>query len=405
MLDNFLNDFFNPKSIAIIGASSNSEKVGGILIKKLLDFKGKVIPINPRQENIFGKKTYSSLKKYSGKIDLVVIAIPAKFVIGALKDCIKKKIKNVIIISAGFSEIGNKKLEEKITKLAQKNKINLLGPNCFGVANPSINLDLTFANNSAKQGDVAFISQSGALWSYLSDVSYSNQNFGFSGFVSLGNMAGLNFSDFINYFNQDKKTKKIVLYIEKIKEGRKFIDICKKSNKEIIVVKAGKSKKGAEAAISHTGSLATDFKIYTGAFKQAGIKQKYSFSEVFNFKKFKFPELKEKKIIVITNAGGAGALITDYLTEEGYDVKPPIDLLGTALAKDYEKILEKFNNKKFNFVVILTPQKMSEPKKTAEVISNFSKKNSVFVFFLGEKSINDTKQIFKKYNIPFFTRI
>jgi acetyltransferase len=396
-----LKNFFQPKTIAVIGASDHEHKVGGILMKKLLDFKGKIIPINPKHRKISGEKAYPSITKYHKKIDLAIIAIPAKFVKKALQNCGTKKIKNVIIISAGFSEVGNKKAEQEIIQIAKRYKINLLGPNCFGVANPYLNLDTTFANKSSKKGNIAFISQSGALWSYLSDIS----KLGFSGFVSLGNIAHLNFSDFVEYFDKDKQTKKIILYMEKLKQGKRFIDICRKSKKEIIVVKAGKSKKGSEAVISHTGSLATDFKIYENAFKQAGIKQVESLSDVFKFEKLKLPKLKEKKTFIITNAGGAGALITDCFVEKGFDVEPPIDLLGTALAKDYEKTLNKLKNKKANFVVILTPQKMSEPKKTAEAIIKTLKNKSVITYFLGEDSVKEAKNILTKNKIPCFTKI
>lgn len=399
-----LKNFFAPKTIAVVGASNDSKKVGGILMRKLLGFRGKVIPINVKNKRIIGKKAYISVKDYSHKIDLAIIAVPAKFVKKVIYDCGIKKIRDVIVISAGFSETGNKTLEKEIVSVAKKFKINLLGPNCFGIANPYLNLDTTFANTSAKKGNIAFISQSGALWSYISDIS-EYKKIGFSGFVSLGNMASLNFCDFIEYFSKDRKTKKIVLYVEKLKQGKRFIELCKKTRKEIIVVKAGRSEEGSMAAISHTGSLATDFEIYKGAFKQAGVKLVGSLASAFNLKKLNinFP-LKKKKVIIITNAGGAGALISDYLDSKGFDVEPPIDLLGTALAKDYEKALNRLKKKDCSFVVILTPQKMSEPEKTAAVISKFKRKN-LFAIFLGGKSIKRAETIFKSNKIYYVTHI
>ena len=398
-----LKDFFSPKIIAVVGASNNPKKIGYVLMKKLSKFKGKIIPINIKHKKMLGKKAYSSLIEYPTKIDLVVIAVPAKIVKHILEDCGKKQIKNVIIISAGFSEVGNNKLEQEIIRIGKKYKINLLGPNCFGIANPSLNLDATFANTSAKKGNIAFISQSGALWSYISDIS-SSTKLGFSGFVSLGNMVDLDFSDFIDYFNKDKKTKKIILYIEKLKQGKRFIEICRKSKKEIIVVKAGKTQKGSKAAISHTGSLATDFEIYKGAFKQAQIKLIDSLSSAFNLKKSKIKitfKTKGNKVVIITNAGGAGALITDYLVEKGFDVKSPIDLIGTALAKDYELALNKLKKANFygSIIIILTPQKMSEPEKTAKAIVKFAKTKPVIACFLGGNSVKKAKEIFKRNNV------
>lgn len=402
-----LTNFFEPKTIAVIGASQHPKKVGNVLMEKLSNFKGEVIPISIKHKEILGKRAYRSIKDYPKKIDLVIIAIPAKWVKQVLKNCGEKRIKNVIVISAGFSEVGNKKLEQEIVKIAKEYQINLLGPNCFGIANPYLNLDTTFANTSAKKGNVAFISQSGALWSYLSDISASKEDFGFSGFVSLGNISDLNFSDFIEYFDKDEKTKKIILYVEKLEHGKRFIDVCRKSKKEIIVVKAGKSEKGSMATISHTGSLATDFEVYKGAFKQARVKLVDSLSSAFGFKKTEIiiPVSKKNKVVIITNAGGAGALMTDYLVEKGFDVKPPIDLIGTALAKDYKLELSKFKGTNYNFVVILTPQKMSEPEKTAKVIVEFSKGHNVTAIFLGDNSIKSAKAIFNKSKIPCITDI
>ncbi len=383
-----LKNFFHPKTIAIIGASNNPEKVGNVLMRKLSEFRGKVIPINPNHNLILNKKTYSNVKKYKEKIDLVVIATPAITIPKIIKQCGKKKIKSVIIISSGFSETGNRKLENKILKIAKKYNIKILGPNCFGIANPYLSLDTTFSNSSPKKGNIAFISQSGALFSYISDFSV-----GFSGFVSLGNMSDLTFSDFITYFNKDKKTKKIILYIEKVKLGKDFIKACQKSKKQILVVKAGKTEKGKKAAISHTGSLATDFKIYQGAFKQAKVKVFNTLAQAFGLKRQTIKP-KTKNIQILTNAGGAAALITDELEEKGHKVKVK-DLLGTALAKDYKRALKRAKNP----LVILTPQKMSELEKTARIIPK-----KALACFLGEKSIKPANKILKKRRIQYYNR-
>lgn len=394
MKKNNLKKFFNPKTIAIIGASNNSKKVGGILMQKTSKFKGKVIPINPNQEWIFNKKAYKSVLDYNKKIDLAIIAIPAKFILGILKQCGKKKIKNIIIISAGFAEQGNNKLEKKLIKIAKNNSINILGPNCFGIANPYLKLDLTFSNNSPSKGSIAFISQSGALASYVFDLKNSK----LSGFVSLGNASDLSFVEWINYFAKDKKTKKIILYVEKIKNGKEFINACKRCNKEIKVIKAGKTEKGSQAAISHTGSIATDYAIYKGAFKQSKIK---IIENIFKPIKKELKQFKGKKVLILTNAGGAGALMSDAVSENNYNlIKEPIDILGDADSKNYKKALDKI--KKINFdilIIILTPQTMSEPEKTAKEITKFSKKKKVLACFLGEKSIKKAIPILKKSNI------
>jgi acyl-CoA synthetase (NDP forming) len=409
-----LKNFFNPKIIAIIGASNSKGKVGNILMEKLEKFNGKTIPINLKKREILGKKAYSSVKNYRNKIDLAIIATPVKTVKKILEECGKKRIKNVIIVSSGFSEIGNKKSEEEISKIAKRYKMNLLGPNCFGIANPFLSLDTTFAKNSVKKGSTAFISQSGALWSCLSD----KKNAKYSGFVSLGNMADLSFTDFIEYFNKDKNTKRIILYVEKIKNGKEFMELCKKSKKEIIAVKAGESKESSKAAISHTGSLATDYRVYEGVFKQANIRiAKTLYSAIENKKQnFIKPEKNKNKVIIITNAGGAGAIITDLCKKNNFEIAKtskkfktnPVDLLGTATAEEYRNILKKLEKENFYDVAIitLTPQTMTEPEKVAEEIVEFLKKiknKRIIACFLGEKSMKESVNLMRKNKIKVLT--
>jgi len=415
MTKDLIKNFLNPNTIAVVGASEDSKKVGNILMEKLSKFKGEVIPINPFHKTIIGKKCYGSVKEFQKKIDLVIIATPAITIKKILHECSEKKIKNIIIISAGFSEQGNMKLEEEIKRITKEEGIRVLGPNCFGIANPYLNLDATFSNSSAKKGNVAFISQSGALWSFISDISASS-NMGFSGFVSLGNMMDLNFNDFIEYFNKDKKTKKIVLYVERLEQGREFIETCKKCKKQIIVIKAGSSDVGLKAAVSHTGSLATDFKIYQGAFAQARIKQEEFLSSALNMPLQKPIDinLDGKRAIILTNAGGAGALLSDYCEKKGLnlidsseDKKNPIDILGTADSSNYEKMIKEINirDKYDLLLVILTPQKMSEPEKTAEVIIKNCDKKKTIAYFLGANSTENAKEKLEKNGFLCFNQI
>lgn len=395
-----LKSFLNPKSVAIIGASENLGKVGGILVDKLMKFSGKKIFVNPNRESIFGMKCYKSILDYEKNIDLVLIAIPKDFVLNSLNECARKKIKNVIIISAGFSEMGDWPSEEKILEIARKNDMNILGPNCFGICVPSIGLDTTFSNSFASNGDVAFVSQSGALFSYVSDV----KKLGFSYFVSLGNMADLSFEDFLPFLIKDKSTKKIVLYVEKLKNGGKFIDICKKSKKEIVAVKVGSSLKGSQAAISHTGSLATDHNVYRGIFKQAKVRQVESIEEAFGLKS-KCKKIDVKSPTIITNAGGAGGLLADRLEKEGISLAvSPIDVLGTAKAEDYEKAILSVK-KGSTILLILTPQKMAQGEETARMVLK-NKKNYDFVcFFLGEKSVLEGTKILKKGGVLVYNTL
>lgn len=388
-----IKTILNPKVIAVIGASENSNKVGGVLMDKLKKFKGKIIPVNINRKTINREKCYSSIIHYPKKVDLAIIAVPKTFVKKVLLDCVYRKIKNVIIISAGFSEIGDTESQEELVKIAKDNGIVLLGPNCFGVANPTKNLDLTFSNESPRKGTTAFVSQSGALGSYIMD------KIPLSAFVSLGNMSDLSFDEFIRYFSKDKNTEKIVCYIEKLKDGRKFIDACLKCKKEIIVIKAGSSIAGKEATLSHTGSLATDYNIYSGAFRQAGVTQANSIEEAFGIKTTKLNYKEIKNPTIITNAGGAGALLTDALENNGVKLnKQPIDILGTASTEEYRKAINKTSIKN-KIMVVLTPQRMSNPIEVAKMISTHKKKAQVICYFLGGKSVKKAINILKKAEV------
>lgn len=403
---------FNPKSIAVIGASEFKEKVGYALMDNLKEFKGKVIPINPNHKSLFNLPCYPTVLKYNQTIDLAIIAIPSKFVKQALIDCGKKSIKTVIIISAGYSEQGKIKEEQELVQIAKRYNMRILGPNCFGIVNPYLNLDTTFSKSHVNKGDIAFISQSGALWSYIADLA--ENRFGFSKFASLGNMADIEFSDLITYLNNDSKTKSIILYMERLKQGRRFIEVCKKSKKPIYVVKAGSSLKGGEATISHTGSLATNYEIYKGAFKQANITLCKSVVQALEIiSKQHLIKRKTKKLTlneptsIITNAGGAGALVADYLSNKNYKVNAPNDILGTARAKDYLNALNKLKNKKDSIVIVLTPQTMAQPLETAETIIKFQKqtKKQIISCFLGARTIKPTNKLFKENKIPFFNTL
>lgn len=394
-------NLFNPKTIAIIGATDHKDKVGYGLMKNLLGFKGKILPINPNRDNVFNLKTYKNVLDYSGKIDLAIIAIPSDYVSKALIECGKKKIKNIIVVSAGFSEVGNIKGEQEIDQIIEKYKMNLLGPNCLGLSNPYNSLHANFARTKAKRGSTAFISQSGALYSYLSDLGI-----GISCFASLGNPGGLDFEDFLDYFNKDKKTKRIIMYIEKLTNGREFIKIAKKINKKIYVIKVGKSEEGKKAAISHTGSLASDYEIYKGAFKQAGVRLCDSLEEAIGIKTRKQKIKFSKKVDIITNAGGASAIMADYLSKKNISSEIE-DIYGAALSEDYKKALEKREDNKRDIIVILTPQTMTEIDKTAQVIIDFKKhfKKKIICFFLGGKSVAYAMKLFKKNRIISFNRL
>ncbi|MEI7718310.1 MAG: CoA-binding protein [archaeon] len=405
-----LSNFFNPQTIAIIGASDHLEKVGGILLKKALASKLNIVPVNVSHDVLLGIKCHKSVLDYSGNIDLAVIAIPEDFVFGALEECGKKNIRNIIIITSGFSENGDGAKVKKLVDLSKKYNFKFLGTNCFGICNPSRKLDLTFAASMPRNGKIAFISQSGALWSYISDYG----EIGFSSFVSLGNMENLDFNDFIQYYSRDKNTEAIVLYVEKFKDGQEFVKVCKKAikrGKRIYAIKGGSSEVGEKAAISHTASVASDYAIYKGVFKQAGVEMCDSFIEMFekaSRRKIEYSKetVKFNRSFVITNAGGAGVLLSDYLSKKGATlIEKPMDILGTALAEDYAKAFNEIKGKGFETLyVLVTPQSMTDNENIARKVVEFNKeisktKKQVVALFLGGKSVAKAKDLLKKNGI------
>lgn len=419
-----LRKFFYPKSIAVIGASNKIGKVGYTLFKKLEKFHGKKYFINAEGYKIGHIQTLRKLTEVKDKIDLLIIAVPAVFVKQIILDAAQKGIKNIIIISAGFSEIGRKDLEQEIINITKKNKIRILGPNNFGLVNTKNNLDCTFSKLTPKIGSVAFASQSGALWSAIVDYSIAN-NIGFSKFISFGDMLDINFNETIEYLNRDKETKAILLYIETLKDGKKFIEVVKKSKKQIIVVKAGKTSEGATAVHSHTGSLAGSYEIYKAACKQAGALFIENLTEALDLIKFiqiqKMP--KSKRILIVTNAGGPGVLLTDSLVENktelakiplnikfnlplGASTKNPIDVRGDATSITFREVFKKIKKEKFYDVLItvLTPQDMTNSNNIALELIKLKKQTNknVIACFMGIGSFKEAVYMLESHNIQVF---
>ena len=384
-----LDSFFNAKSIAIIGASNTFNKMGNILIRKLKIQKGTLIPINKHEEKVEGRKAYKKITDYKKNVDLAVIAIPAKSVEKAVKQCGEKGIKNIIIISAGFSEDGNFKLEKKLIKIKEKYNLNILGPNSFGIINPKKNIDLTFSNNTVKKGSTVFLSQSGVLASYILDLEIKLR-----AFISLGNTSDLDFADWIEYFSKDRKTKRIVLYIDQLKNPKKFIDAAKKSKKEIIIIKSRDSKEPLKE------------KIYSGIFTQAKVKRANFLINAFGGKEEKIIyKLKGKKVAILTNAKEAGKLLTNNLESQGYKVHGPKNLLNTATKIDYRNALNKIKGEYDSIIVILTPQSMTNPEEVAQTLTESKYKNKIVACFLGSKSMNEAIHILRKNGITHATRV
>jgi len=333
-----LETFFKPKSIAVVGASKDSTKIGHAALKNILisNYECKLYPINLKEKEILGIKCYRKLADVPGKIDLVLVSVPAKIVPQIIKECVQKDVKNVIIISSGFSEIGNRESEDEIKKIAEKSKMRILGPNTMGYKNASDGLDASFVFGVPRKGNLALVSQSGALG--IGMIYLANNEFvGISKIIGVGNKLDIDDDDLIDYFSQDPETNVIGLYIEGIKDGRAFMNSIKACNKPVLVVKAGRSSAGARATISHTGSMAGSDKIYSAAIKQAGGIRCRDIVELFDMARALAgqPPAKGNRIGIVTNGGGLGILLTDACEANGLTIPK----LSPKTYKKIDKIL------------------------------------------------------------------
>ncbi len=358
------DEFFKPESIAVIGASGNPEKIGHIILENIKhSFNGEIYPINPNITEILGLTAYDSVKEVEEKIDLAVIAVPAESVKEVVQECIKKKIKGVIIISSGFSEIGEKEREKDLEKL--KDKINIIGPNCIGTFVPN-HLDMLFLDKKKlkrpPEGSIGIITDSGAVGGVLLDMA-SNEGIGSSKFTSIGNKVGIDEVSLLRYLGKDVDTRCITIYLESTDRGTDLIKVAKKVKKPIVAFKAGKTESGATAVASHTGAMAGKGNIYSSAFKQGGIIEAETLEDIFDYSKVlsSQPQLKGKRIAVVTDGGGFGIMTVDALSRYGFEVnelsnsvqkkikrvlpefgtfKNPVDLTGSVETEMYQKVLD-----------------------------------------------------------------
>jgi len=432
-----LDKVFNPQSIALIGASDEKGSVGYALIKNLteLGYTGKIYPVNIRKHEILGFKAYQTVNQLPETVDLAIIATPAKTVPDLVEQCGKAGIVGIIIISAGFKEIGSegKALEDKILEIKKKYNLRIIGPNCLGIIRPSINLNATFATKMPKPGSIAFISQSGALGTAILDWAI-HENIGFSNFVSVGSMIDVDFGDLIDYFGTDPKTRSILMYIEGITNAREFMSATRHfaRTKPIIVVKAGRFSESAKAAASHTGSLTGEDMIYDAAFKRAGIVRVEEISDLFNCAEVlgMQPLPEGPNLAIVTNAGGPGIMATDALIARGGKLAKlsqktmntfnktlphywsrgnPVDILGDAKADRYSAVAEAcFEDENVDgLLIIYTPQGVLDPAEIARsIVKLYKSKGSyktVLTSFMGHKEVEEANRVFTENSIPTYS--
>lgn len=323
-MDEILTGLLRPKGIAIVGASATPGKIGHTVVKNLIDsgYEGGIYPINPTADEILGLKVYQSVLDIPDPIDAAAITVPAKFVIDVVKECGEKGIKGLIVITSGFSEVGEVELEEEMVRIAHSYGMRVLGPNVVGTLSNSDKLNASFAPFLPLEGSASLVSQSGALLIAIDAITYTRR-IGFDKLISIGNMSDVNFADTVAWLNDDEATKCITFYIEGLKDGRRFITEAAKAKKPIVVLKSGVSEHGAAAAASHTGSLAGAQKIYGAAFEQAGAIQATNLSDLFNctLALSLQPPMQGDNLLIITNGGGVGVLATDSAEHAGVPLK------------------------------------------------------------------------------------
>lgn len=410
MVSRQLDAFFRPRSVAVIGASESPEKYGHIILKNILDcgFRGAVYPINPKSETILGLQCFRNVKDIPDVVDLAVVIIPARFVPQAIAECGEKAVKAAVIITGGFSEAGpeGEALQNQVADIARKANVRLIGPNCQGVNNPYHPLCASWPLLKT-QGHVAVISQSGTVGAAMMDW-FSDEELGVSCFVSLGNRADVDETDLIEYFGEDPHTRVIALYVEGIKRPEAFRQTLRRTEKPIVVLKAGRTPKGRVAAESHTKSLAGADGVYDALFRTHGVVRAESIQEFYDFAKA-FAYLNEppgNRILFITTSGGAGILATDAAEKEGLDVAPlppelaqalegvipahairanPLDLTGDANAPMYQAVMERARH----YYDILGVIFGDPVEKAAEVVTPQA---SELVIFLGGADVEKVER-------------
>lgn len=430
-----MTDFLNPQSIAVIGASRNPQKLGAAIIKNIINygFGGRLYPINPQAKRIFHLKCYPSVLKVEDKIDLAIIVVPANIVSLVLDECGQKEIPHVVIISAGFREQGRKGLEreQEILRLKGEYKLQILGPNCLGFINTLENLNATFSASQPVKGNIAFMSQSGALASSILDLA-EKTHLGFSYFVSLGNKLDLNELDLLTNWAEDKKLKSIFAYLEDIRVGKQFLAKAREISleKPIVVLMPGRSQEAKQAISSHTGSIAGNHEVIETGFTQNGIICTSSLDTFFNLMIVfnNFPVSFGERVGIITNAGGPAVIATEDLIRKHLklarfssttiknlgehlpatvNIRDPLDVVGDALSDRYDWALYNLIlDKNVDVIlVLLTPQFMTEIKKTAEAIVKYAKqkKKLILTSFMGGTKVESGVQILQNNKVAHFS--
>lgn len=427
-----LDNFFNPKTIAVIGASRTPGKVGHDILKNLTQYgyQGVLYPINPEAPEILGLKAYPSIMDVPGEIGLAIVVVPPKSVLEVIGQCGKKGIDSAVIITAGFKESGSEgtKLEDELVKKSKESGVRFIGPNCLGIIDSHSRINASFAKGMPSEGNIGFFSQSGALGIAVLDLAMS-EDVGFSKFISMGNKADISDEEIMQALAEDENTKVIIGYIEGVRDGRKFVEIASQVSKKkpLVILKSGITSSGIKAASSHTGALSGRETSFDAAFKQSGVIRVQTVGELFNYAlAFANQPLPQgPNVAIITNSGGPGILAADACDKLGLQLVPlhkeivdqlrtflppfasfynPVDILGDATAERYEKALYTVvqDDKVNGILVLLTPTAVVDVEGTAKAIANIAHliDKPILTSFMGRKSVESGSKILMKYHVP-----
>jgi acetyl coenzyme A synthetase (ADP forming)-like protein len=435
-----LDAIFSPETIAVIGASTQKGKVGHDIFANILSggFTGTLYPVNPKAKSVLSVKCYTSIGVIPDPIDLAMIILPPKAAIGSVKECITKGVKGIVIVSAGFKEVGGEgaEIEIQIKELCADAGVRLVGPNCLGVINPSpkVSLNASFSARMPKPGNVSFISQSGALCTAVLDYA-ADKGFGFSKFISIGNKADVDELDLLRYYHKDPETHVVIIYMEELsRSAEEFVTEVREMTSgtnptHVIVIKSGTSVAGAAAAASHTGALAGSDVIYDGLFTMAGILRCKTVNQLFDYAQAfaanKYPT--GGRVAIVTNAGGPGIIATDMSEQSGLTLAKfsedtikelkkylpstanfnnPVDVIGDAAKDRYENTLATVlaDRGVDAALIILTPQSMTDAIGTAEAIVNIARNSikPILCAFMGVVDVSDGVKLLQKHKVPVY---
>jgi len=430
-----LEMFFDPQSVAVIGASREPEKLGYGVLHNIIQYgyQGAVYPINPKADEILGLSAYASILDVPGAVELAVVVVPAKYVASVLRECGQKGVRGVIIISAGFRETGSAglKAEHELAAIAEQHGMRIIGPNCLGIIDTVCSLNASFAAGMPLQGEIAFMSQSGALCTAILDWALA-AHIGFSRFVSLGNKADVDEVDLLQAWCADPHTRVILAYLEAITHGVRFMKAAREvtRRKPVIILKSGITSAGSKAVSSHTGSLAGSEQAYDTAFRQSGVIRAHSVQELFDLSVAfaSQPPLQGNRVAIVTNAGGPGIMATDALEAAGLQLTSfqretvdslrehlppaanfynPVDVLGDALADRYGAALSVVlaDENVDGVTVILAPQAMTQIVETAQAIGEIAEQHDkpIVSCFMGEEKVSQAYESLRQHHIPNYS--